>query len=284
MNTILLDISEKIKPHNYAVLTAVYRSTQKLGIEFIVVGAGVRDFILSDGYGISTPVATYDVDIGVYVSSWAEFEKLINLLIADENFIKTNYEHRLVLPSIPGAMLDILPFGAIESPQRIVMWRQTENEMNMTGFSEAFRAAVSIKIASSPLIIVKMLSLAGLALLKLLSWNENPDMRDRDAKDFGLIMKYYLDVQQPDYVHNTHADIASAGDYDSISARCLGRDIAAIAGSEITRKLIDILNKESNVDGNLRFVLQMTQSTIGEEIGYNRICDLLNTVSIGLVD
>jgi predicted nucleotidyltransferase len=284
MNDSLLDISGKIEPHKAAVLTAVDRAARKIGIPFFVVGGAARDFILQDGYTIRTPRVTLDVDIGVSVSSWDEFTRLIETLVSVENFKRTEIEHRLESPTLSKINVDILPFGAIEGEKRTILWRQGNHEMNMAGFNEAYKAAVNVKISSSPAIAVKIVSLAGLALLKLISWKDKPDERDRDAKDFRTIMYRYLDAHPTDYVFNVHLDIASDGDYDLISARTLGRDIKTTGGPGIHSQLVEILNRESDQTGSLQFILQMQTTSFNQETTVSRDIGMLKAVYRGVTD
>lgn len=281
MNSLLLDISRKIEPQKAAVLAAVDRAAGELNIPFFVVGGAARDFIMQDGYDIRTPRVTHDIDIGISVSSWDEFSGLIERLLSVENFQRTDIEHKYKSPT--QIEVDILPFGAIAGLGRKILWRQDNREMNMAGFDEAFSAAVTVTIASSPHLAVKIVSLAGLAFLKLLSWNDNPIERDRDAKDFKTIMDHYLDTQSIDDVYSVHHDIAESGDYDLISARVLGRDIQTISRPEVYSHLVEILNRECDLSGFLRFIRQMRTALIDEETTAKDI-KMLNAVFSGVTD
>ena len=266
------------------MLAAVDRAARRTGTPFFVVGGAARDFILQNGYEIRTPRVTLDVDIGVSVSSWDEFTRLIETLLSDEKFKKTEIEHRFESSTQPPINIDILPFGAIERGKRTIRWRQDNHEMNMTGFNEAYGAAVDVTISSSPSIVVKMVSPAGLALLKLISWNEKPNERDRDAKDFRVIMYHYLDTHPIDYVYTAYPDIAADGDYDLISARALGRDVNSIGGPGIHSLLVEILNRECDQTGSLNLIRQMQTVSFGQEPTFPRDIEMLNGVFRGVTD
>lgn len=284
MTSTLLDISKKIEFHKAAVLSAVNRTAQNLDIPFYVVGAAARDFILQNGHNIPTPRATHDVDIGVCVSSWDKFTSLIERLLTDEHFSKTAIEHRFDSPTQPKTLVDILPFGPIESSTRNILWQQDNREMNMVGFTEAFVMAIDVKIIESPPIVIKMVSMAGLALLKLLSWNDKPLERDRDAKDFRVIMYHYLETQSEEYLYDSYPDIAGDGDYERISARSLGRDISKTAGVKVVLTIKAILIRECNIQGDLRFIQHMQQRMYDGEMTTSRDIDLLNSVLQGVSD
>jgi predicted nucleotidyltransferase len=284
MTNTLLDISGNIEPHKAEVLAAVDRAARKLGISYFVVGGAARDFILLNGYGIQTPRVTLDVDIGVSVSSWEEFKRLIEILLSAENFKTTDIEYRFVSPTLQKTKVDILPFGVIEGKERTIHWQHDNREMTMEGFREAYHAAIEVKIISTPSVIVKMVSLAGLALLKLISWNEKPNERDRDAKDFKAIMYHYHEVHHLEYLYNLHGDITSGDDFELTWARVLGRDIKTIAGPEIQNHLIEILNRECDQMGQLRFIQQMRTTSSFQDTDIPRDLDMLKAACKGFTD
>jgi predicted nucleotidyltransferase len=284
MKSTLIDISTKIERHKADALAAIDRTAKKAGIPFFVVGGAARDFILEYFYGIRPSRVTHDVDVGANVASWDEFTVLVEKLMAEEHFKKTNIEHRFLAPSQPETMIDILPFGPIEGKNRIIKWKQDNRDMNMAGFSEAYKVAVMVKISSDPPLSIKTVTLAGLALLKLISWNDNPDERDRDAKDFRMIMHHYNEACSMEYVFEEHGDISSGEDYELVIARILGRDIKKVAGQEILSLVIEILNRESDREGPLRFIQDMQAPASQGDSTIPRDIELLNAVAKGVAD
>jgi len=76
MSSILFDLSGKIDQPSVDALSAVKRIADSLEIPFFVVGASARDFILKHCYGIETHRRTMDIDLGVEIASWEQFNKL----------------------------------------------------------------------------------------------------------------------------------------------------------------------------------------------------------------
>lgn len=72
----MFDLSGKINPQTVAALSAVRGIADAQGISFFVVGASARDFILKHCYGIEPPRMTTDIDLGVEVANWEQFNKL----------------------------------------------------------------------------------------------------------------------------------------------------------------------------------------------------------------
>lgn len=62
--------------------------------------------------------------------------------------------------------------------------------MSTTGFPEAYANSFEVSLAHD--LIVKVASLAGLALMKIVAWDERHF--ERDAEDLALIMRHYLDA------------------------------------------------------------------------------------------
>ena len=54
----------------------VHQEASALGILFFVVGATARDIVLNHCHTIKTNRATRDLDIGVEVDGWDEFQQL----------------------------------------------------------------------------------------------------------------------------------------------------------------------------------------------------------------
>lgn len=156
--------------------------------------------------------------------------------------------------------------------------------MNMAGFREAYKVALKVKISSDPSLSIKVVTLAGLALLKLISWNDNPDERDRDAKDFRMIMHHYNEACSMEYVFNKNGDISSGEDYELVIARILGRDIKKVAGQGILPLVCEILDRESNRDGPLRFIQNMQAPASQADSTIPRDIELLIAVAQGAAD
>jgi len=63
--------------------------------------------------------------------------------------------------------------------------------MSVMGFDDVYRHSTTIRLSSSPPLEVKIPTLPGLAILKLLSWKNNYPERKKDARDLLFIMINY---------------------------------------------------------------------------------------------
>jgi predicted nucleotidyltransferase len=97
---------------------------------------------------------------------------------------------------------------------------------------------IEVRIADD--LIVRVASLAGLALMKIVAW---ADRRfERDAQDLGLIMRHYLDAGNQDRIYSEQGDcidlLDDEFDYDKASARILGRDLGRLL-TDTSRPIVE---------------------------------------------
>lgn len=242
----LLDLREKLPRNLVEMLRAVSLIQQELGLAGFVIGATARDLILSYGYNIEVRRATNDVDIGVAVGSWSEYEQLRQALIGSEKFIETGIEQRLIWKAESRITLDLVPFGKIESPAGQVAF-PPDGAFVMTthGFGEAAKDSIEAQLAND--LTIKVASLAGLGLLKLVSWSDRPQERTRDAQDVWFIIKNYLDAGNKERLFaedSEHFDLVEDFDVELTGAKLFGRDVAALLSDNTKRILQNALSEE----------------------------------------
>jgi len=248
----LLDLREKLPANLIEMLRAVSSISQELGISCFVIGATARDLILSYGYNIKTNRATKDVDIGVAVADWNSYERLRKAFLQSGNFIETRIEQRVIWNTEVKIVLDIVPFGEIESPKGQVAF-PPDGAFVMTthGFSEAEKYTIEVILTDD--LTVKVVSLAGLGLLKLVSWVDRPYERERDAQDLWFVIKNYLNAGNEERLfakNNPHLDLLENFDVELTGARLFGRDVAELLTDE-TRKILQKALSEDDMNGGI---------------------------------
>lgn len=241
----MLDISKKIDKFNLEILIKIKEIADNLRIDFFIVGATVRDMILNYVYGITIYRRTNDIDFAVRVNNWKEYDRLTSE-IEEAGFAKSErIKHRY---SYKGMILDFIPFGGISTKEDTITWPYDKDnkEMNVIGFDDAFVSTEDILIQTEPDIIVKAASIEGLAMLKIISWNDRAiDKRIKDARDLYLILTTYLQAGNDDRLFAEHTDIIEmAIDYELTGAILLGRDIAVTASDKVKSILLEILNDD----------------------------------------
>lgn len=282
MTNTLLDLSEKIEPPVVAAIDTVSREANRLTIPILIVGAAARDFLLQYGAGLATGRATKDVDFGILVDHWNRYEKLASLLVSSGEITRDRKtQHRFVAAN--GIVLDLIPFGKIAGDQHAIYWPpEGTRRMNTAGFAEVFHNSLEVRVRKDPDLVVKVASLPGLALLKLIAWHDAYPERARDAGDFYLIMNNYMEAENLDRVRSDAKDLV--GDpplpLHVLGARLLGRDMAAIANPTTAAILARVLQVETSADGPVRLLGDMRQSA-GPSMQEDEVLDLLRAVRQG---
>lgn len=262
MSKKLLDLSGKIDAVTVAIFEAVTKVASDLNIPFFVVGATARDLVLYYGYAIETIRATRDIDLGIKVSTWEQFNQLKDSLLISGEFDNSGYVHRIIHQS--GVPIDIIPFGEITNENSSYSWPPDYNiEMNVLGFNEVFNSSISVRIRTNPDLDIQLASPAGLAILKIISWNDEKHNRMKDAQDLYLLMKNHIDAGNEDRYYkeiDTFQFDDGDFDYELASAQLLGRDIANIGTSEIIDRILQILQLETKDNSQFNLISDMMKS------------------------
>ena len=178
MTSISFNLSGKIDPPLVDALRLIHQQASSLGILFFVVGATARDLLLTHCHAIRTTRMTADLDIGVEVANWDEFRRLTAALVASGRFVPTNEPHRLKFDYFP---LDIVPFGEVGSEGQRISWPPEHQViMNIMGFQEAYDYGVTVRLDDAPPLDVKLPTIPGMALMKLIAWNDRYPERPKE--------------------------------------------------------------------------------------------------------
>ena len=259
MMNILLNLSGKLDPSLVKMLRVVDQAAATLSIRFFVVGAMARSIVLEYCYGLRPGRATRDLDIGVEVAGWEEFQQLSTKLVATGEFAETSKPHELRTDFY---QLHIVPFGEISGDQRTISW-PPEHEVVMTivGFEEAYESAITIRLSDKPVLEVKMPTIPGMAVMKVISWNDRYPERPKDAEDLLFLMDHYSEAGNEDRLYGNETELLQAERFDPVIAgiRLLGRDMATIANESTRKTVATILEDETKEQSKYRLVRDMTK-------------------------
>jgi predicted nucleotidyltransferase len=285
----LLDLSGKIDRLLVDLFENIAKAAENISAPFFVVGATARDIILKYGYGIETIRATNDIDIGVEVSDWDQYNNLRKGLVATGKFETSNEPQRLKYQE--SLIIDIIPFGAIADSDGSFLWPPNDEvEMNTLGFGESYQDALAVRLKRKPDLDIKFASPAGLALLKLVSWNDRRSETSKDAKDLALLMRTHIEAGNEERLFAQESDLieilkeTGGFDYQRASARLLGRDISAITSSETREKLLRILEEETDEQGHYTLVRHMTDIHGGSNSDYEENLAFVGELKAGLME
>jgi predicted nucleotidyltransferase len=151
------------------VLRVLDPLARSCGCEYFIAGATARDLILVNVHGLQPGRATRDIDFGIAVESWAQFELLKERLLATGAFSASRAHQRLLFADpnegIP-VPVDLIPFRGVASSDGTIAWPPSRDiVMNVPGFEEAPASSAVIGIEAG--LTVRVASAAGLTLLKL---------------------------------------------------------------------------------------------------------------------
>jgi predicted nucleotidyltransferase len=284
MTSILFNLSGKIEKPIVDALDLLKGITDSLGIPFFVVGAFSRDLILRHCYGIEPRRKTGDIDLGVEVASWEQFKTLFKSLTATGQFCLTPDKQRLRCGTI---LIDILPFGPITDKDKKISWPpEHEIIMNMMGFEEAYEYSITARLSSDPELDIKLASLPGLAIMKLISWEEKYPNRKRDAEDLLFIMNKYEEAGNSERLYEEELSLLQEENFDTKLAgtRLLGRDMAKISDPRTVRIVKGILDAETEELSQYKLVTDMIREAGMAETRFDEILLQLEKLKRGFIE
>lgn len=280
-----LNISGKIKSLRLAALEEIANIALSEDIPFFIVGATARDLILAKGHNIKPFRATLDIDIGVRVPDWSQYNKLKEGLVGTGEFKETKEYQRLIFQD--RLNIDLIPFGPIADKMGNIKWPPDEEiVMHIIGFEEAFANSQTLRLRDDSILEIKVVTLAGLAVMKIVSWNDGYPNRRKDASDLALIMSKYLDAANSERIFNEHSDLLDLEDFDYVNAgaRLLGRDIATILSSDLKDRVLEVLDKETGKKEGYKLIEDMLMSNTLIEVDFDSLLGLLEEVKRGILE
>lgn len=263
----------------------ISRKADESAVPFFVVGATARDVILKQGYDISTIRATRDIDVGVQVESWEAYEKLRESLFSTRVFSPAREPQRLLYRDV--TPVDIVPFGAIAKPDQSVSWPPDhETAMSTMGFDDAYRDSRTVRLCNEPVLDVQFATPCGLALMKLISWNDSNPSRSRDARDLALLLETYTEAGNEDRLYDEVFELLEREDFDYVRAGALllGRDMAAMMRPETNRTVREILYRETDDQSQYRLVEDMMKGGLLSRNMFEYYLQLLKDLKKGLLE
>ncbi len=272
MSNISFDISGKLETSYIDALLAMKEIADHLNIPFFIVGATARDILLEHFHNIRAPRMTTDIDLGVRVPDWGKFKALTDNMLAGDKFTKAKENQRYIYNDI---LIDIVPFGDISDKNKTVKWPPDhEIILSTLGYDEAYEFSVLFRLSTDPLLEVKVPTIPGLAIMKLISWDEKYPDRTKDAEDLLFIMENYVGVIDQDYLYDKEDILLQEEDFENQIAciRLLGRDMAKTSNTDTLNKIKDILSSETDEQSRYRLIPDM----VNVHNDFGKILSLLN--------
>lgn len=250
------------------ILEALERGFSKFGIDFYLVGATARDVWMRGVHEKPPKRATSDIDFGIMIKDSYIFDELKNYLIETEGFVPYK-ENAFVLIWKDKSQVDLIPFGELEKDGVATVKGTGFVSMNVEGFMEVFeQASEEIQTEGQHF---KVCTLAGIVILKLIAWDDRPEMRGDDIDDIAEIIKNYFHFNS-DAIWEHHSDLfTDDNDLDEIASQYLGREIGKITSgnAKLNERIIGILEKGLR-DSNSNNLDELLARESDESIDYSR--------------
>lgn len=229
---------EGLKP----LFKALERGFNLLEIDFYLVGAIARDTWFAH-HGVR-PLGTKDVDFAVYIPSKENYEKLREYLRDKEGF-QTSSQNQFVIFSPEGLEVDLLPFGEIEVEGKVMIEGKSLTQIAVNGFREVYENGTDeVEFENDQ--VFKVCTLPGIVILKLIAYDDRPEIRLNDIKDITLILKHYFDIET-ETIYEQHNDLFEDDrDTSLIAARVLGRQMKRIfaRSKDVEERITSIIQRE----------------------------------------
>ncbi len=249
-----------IDPVIAQLLRSVDQIAREAACPYFVAGATARDLVLVHVHGLPPGRATRDVDFGVAVENWQQFAKLKEYAQTNGVFRAHPRAMQRLLFTGGGAgvelPVDLIPFRGGSSSDYMIEWPPDRDiVLNVAGFEEAFASSLSLRVEEG--FNIRVASIPGLALLKLVAWLDRRHSTSKDAADVQRLITAYGDAAA-DRLYDQELPLLEEHEFDtqSAGAELLGRDIAGLSARS-TRGAISQLAKESaTFDRLLDHILQ----------------------------
>ena len=263
-----MQIIKPIKPVDVLtieVANEIEKVSKALGLELLLVGAQAKVILLENIHGLNPGRATGDIDFAFAVESWDQYNQIKQSLVATGKFRELPKEQQRLLYKSSliehEFIVDIIPFGGVQDAENIIAWPpEMDVVMSVSGYKEALESALVVELNAD--LQIKVVSLAGLAILKIFAWSERGTAtKNKDALDLMTLLDAYHEAGNEDRIYEmlpSHVMESVEYNPEKMGAWLLGYDVAAIADENTINTVMALLkSKKENL------VLQMARSLSG---------------------
>jgi predicted nucleotidyltransferase len=240
---------------------------------YFLAGATAREIMLRHVFGRPPGRRTLDVDLGIAVRDWDHFKLLKAALVEQAGFQPhARMVQRISYPSKPAVIVDLIPFGGVETAERTIAWPPEEDiVMRVTGFSDGLESAVPVRLDQT--LIIPVVSLPVLLVLKLFDWRDRKHEM-RDAPDIYTLLRQYGDAGNEDRLFGEDMNVLEAEGYDFelAGARLIAHDAARVVSADTQKRLREILESDALME---ELTNQIIVSSPRNDPEHVRRCEML---------
>jgi predicted nucleotidyltransferase len=252
------------------MLTALENGLDKFNIDFYLVGAVARDVWMTAINDIPPSRVTGDIDFAVFINDGGTYDSLKEYLINVEGF--TPYKGNAFVLGWKGFIwVDLLPFGEIEGKgSKVTVEGSGLTSVSVPGFKEIYQSGLP-QAELEGKHTFKFCTLPGIVILKLIAYQDRPEIRRDDIKDISKILQHFFEMYA-DEIFENHNDLFG-GDVNllHIASRVMGRDMAKIArvNDELFQRIKALLEKNTKdaaASELSRIMAEFFQNTLEENV------------------
>jgi len=230
------------QPEVSEMLIALERGLSKYDIDFYLVGAVARDVWMTAINGIPPSRITGDIDFAIFINDKGVYDALKKYLIEVEGF--SPYKgNDFVLVWKGFLQVDLLPFGEISGKGDSVSVDGTGlTTINAPGFQEIYDAGLPEADIEGKHRF-KFCTLPGIVLLKLVAYQDRPEVRRDDIKDISKILQHFFEMYDEEIYENHNDLFGPETNLEHIAAEVMGREIAKItsANTDFSERIDQLL-------------------------------------------
>ncbi|MFQ5848910.1 MAG: nucleotidyl transferase AbiEii/AbiGii toxin family protein [Candidatus Methylomirabilales bacterium] len=155
--------------------------------DVVLIGATVPQVrVRPDHEGEFRGRPTLDVDAVVTAGSWEDYERIRRRLF-EAGFRPGTAPHQLLFGE--DVMIDLIPYGPALVQNDRLEWAETGRVISTLGMEEAFASAEQVEVA--PGFSLRVVTIPGLVLLKIVAYQDRPEERARDLSDIVHCFEHY---------------------------------------------------------------------------------------------
>ena len=248
---------------------ALERGFEKFDVDFYLVGALARDMWL--GMNDTRPKrTTTDVDLAVFIPDTRTYNELKDYLVNEEGF-NAYHGNSFVLIWQDGTEVDLMPFGDIEDNGVVHVEGTGYTTTHVDGFREVYEAGLpEMELESGNRF--KFCTMAGVVLLKIIAWDDRPEIRRDDILDISDMLKHYFKIHEEEiFANHSELFLDENAELMGIAATVLGREMGKILkrNQVIANRVKGIIEENTKQQTNSRMGAIMTEyfdNTVEENI------------------
>lgn len=228
-----MDLSKLREDELKEIFDAIEETFNATGVDYYLIGALAKDIWYAKRDIISRQ--TRDVDFAVLVGNQENYEAIRNYLKEKKHFEETKV-NSFVMLSPSGIQVDILPFGEIEIDDSVTFVGGALDKIKVNGFMEVYQTGTQDLLLDTGHQF-NVATLPSIVLLKIVAYDDRPEMRSKDARDIADIIHHFFDLQPTLIYSEEHLDLFSDDGEEKtlqeISAVVIGREIKKIVSSNV---------------------------------------------------